>query len=59
MTSLVTTVAFLAWRNEKTVLGAGSDLKLEKYESVQQGLQFSRITRRAKTSFHRHFKYTK
>jgi len=59
MTSLVTTLTFLASRNEKIVLGAGSDLNLENYESVQQRLQFSRIIRRAKISFHGHFEYAK
>ena len=38
---------------------AGPELKFKNYESVQHGLQFSRIKKEAKISFHRHFNINK
>ena len=40
---------------KKIILGAGPELKLKNYESVQHRLQFSGIKKGAKISFHRHF----
>ena len=47
---------FQLWRDRKIILGAGTELKFENYESVQHRLQFSGIKKWAKVSFHRHFK---
>ena len=41
---------------EKKFVSASPKPKLENYESVQHGLQFSGIKKGAKISFHRHFK---
>ena len=41
---------------EKKFVRASRKPKLENYGSVQHRLQFSRIKKRAKISFHRHFK---
>ena len=53
-----TKIAFFCqlWRDRKIILRAGTELKFENYESVQQRLQFSGIKKGAKISFQRHFK---
>ena len=54
------TLAFLAWRDKKTVLCTGPELQIGKLWKImnQHGLQ-SGIKERAKISFHRYFKYAK
>ena len=62
MTSLVpglgneNCIFYQLWRDRKIILRAETELKFENYESVQHRLQFSRIKKGAKISFHRHFK---